>query len=51
MILKPSVARKLNEKITLLEGELEELRSNKRVRELQRKVQVGSGHRWNLKPA
>jgi hypothetical protein len=38
--MKPSVARKLNEKIRALESELEELRSNKRVKELERKVQV-----------
>lgn len=38
--MKPSVARKLNEKIRGLEAELEELRSNKKVKELEKKVQV-----------
>jgi hypothetical protein len=38
--MKPSVARKLNEKIRALEAELEELRSNKKVKELEKKVQV-----------
>jgi hypothetical protein len=38
--MKPSVARKLNEKIRALESELEELRSNKKVKELEKKVQV-----------
>lgn len=40
--MKPSVARKLNEKIRGLEAELEELRSNKKVKELEKKVQVSS---------
>ena len=39
--MKPSVARKLNEKIRALESELEQLRSNKKVKELEKKVQVG----------
>lgn len=38
--MKPSVARKLNEKIRGLETELEQLRSNKKVKELEKKVQV-----------
>lgn len=50
--MKPSVARKLNEKIRALEAELEELRSNKRVKELERKVQVGftcgEGPQWRF---
>jgi hypothetical protein len=41
--MKPSVARKLNEKIRALEAELEELRSNKKVKELEKKVQVRAG--------
>lgn len=38
--MKPSVARKLNEKIRALEAELETLRTNKKVSELERKVKV-----------
>lgn len=40
MSMKPSVARKLNEKIRQLEAELEELRTARKVKELERKVQV-----------
>eukprot|EP00775_Hariotina_reticulata_P002473 gene2473-2776_t len=36
--MKPSVARKLNEKIRGLEAELEQLRTNKKVKELEKKV-------------
>eukprot|EP00878_Enallax_costatus_P033253 GHUV01036659.1.p1 GENE.GHUV01036659.1~~GHUV01036659.1.p1 ORF type:complete len:418 (+),score=202.88 GHUV01036659.1:253-1506(+) len=36
--MKPSVARKLNEKIRALEAELETLRTNKKVSELEKKV-------------
>lgn len=43
--MKPSVARKLNEKIRGLEAELEELRSNKKVKELEKKVQVRADNR------
>jgi len=38
--MKPSVARKLNEKIRDLEAELEQLRTNKKVKELEKKVHV-----------
>jgi hypothetical protein len=38
--MKPSVARKLNEKIRALEAELDQLRSNKKVKELEKKVTV-----------
>jgi hypothetical protein len=38
--MRPSVARKLNEKIRALEGELELLRTNKKVKDLEKKVQV-----------
>ena len=38
--MKPSVARKLNERIRALEAELEELRSNRKVQELERKLHV-----------
>jgi hypothetical protein len=48
--MKPSVARKLNEKIRALESELEELRSNKRVKELERKVQVREGTQCSQGP-
>lgn len=41
--MKPSVARKLNEKIRALEAEVEQLRSNKKVKELEKKVQVRAG--------
>lgn len=41
LTLKPSLAKKLNEKIRLLEGEVEELRATSRVTELERKVAVG----------
>lgn len=44
--MKPSVARKLNEKIRGLESELEELRSNKKVKELEKKVQVCMWRMW-----
>jgi hypothetical protein len=40
--LRPSLARKLNEKIRALEGELELLRTNKKVKDLEKKVQVRS---------
>jgi hypothetical protein len=42
--MRPSVARKLNEKIRGLEGELEQLRTNKKVKDLEKKVQVRAGH-------
>lgn len=45
-LMKPSVARKLNERIRSLEGELELLRSNKKVSELEKKVQVGPLNYW-----
>ncbi|KAF6255821.1 hypothetical protein COO60DRAFT_1627408 [Scenedesmus sp. NREL 46B-D3] len=37
--MRPSVARKLNERIRALEGELELLRTNKKVKDLEKKVQ------------
>lgn len=40
--MKPSVARKLNEKIRALEAELETLRTNKKVSDLEKKVKVRS---------
>lgn len=40
--MKPSVARKLNERIRQLEEELERLRSDKKVSELEKKVTVRS---------
>lgn len=40
MHLKPSVAKKLNEKIRSLESEVEELRTLNKVQELEKKVQV-----------
>jgi hypothetical protein len=40
--MRPSVARKLNEKIRGLEGELEQLRTNKKVKDLEKKVQVSA---------
>lgn len=38
--MKPSVARKLNERIRSLETEVEQLRSNRKVQEMEKKVQV-----------
>lgn len=38
--MKPSVARKLNEKIRALEAELDTLRTNKKVSDLEKKVKV-----------
>lgn len=49
--MRPSVARKLNEKIRGLEAELEQLRTNKKVKELEKKVQVGANWRgasWRM---
>lgn len=41
--MKPSVAKKLNEKIRTLEAEVDELRGMHKVRELEKKVQVRCG--------
>lgn len=41
--MKPSVARKLNEKIRALEAELDTLRTNKKVIDLEKKVKVDDG--------
>jgi hypothetical protein len=40
---KPSVAKRLNEKITKLEREIAELRNRNKVNELEKKVQVHQG--------
>jgi hypothetical protein len=42
-VMKPSVARQLNNKITSLESELEQLRSAKKVKDLEKKIGVS---RW-----
>ena len=39
--LKPTLAKKLNDKIKSLQAEIEVLRSDTKVNELERKVQVG----------
>ena len=41
--LKPTLAKKLNDKIKSLQAEIEVLRSDTKVNELERKVQVGAG--------